>query len=69
MQVKKELIKRETRIQGKIISMMPLMKFASAEPQLARKFRADVNGKIIRASQIMLGTSRKLSSGGVQSGA
>jgi hypothetical protein len=49
--------------------MMPLMKFASAEPQLARKFRADVNGKIIRASQIMLGTSRKLSSGGVQSGA
>lgn len=31
------------------------MKFASAEPQLGRPFLADVNFKIIRSSQFILG--------------
>ncbi|KAG8934607.1 hypothetical protein FRC01_001708 [Tulasnella sp. 417] len=57
--VHKELKRREIKIQGEIISIMPLLTFAAAEPSLSKKFSARPYLRIIKANQILLDRLRE----------
>ncbi|GAA6050447.1 hypothetical protein JCM3770_002600 [Rhodotorula araucariae] len=57
--VQKELIAREVAIQGDLLALMPLMKFASVEPTFGQPFKAPVIARIIRAHQLILDRMRE----------
>ncbi|KAF8305566.1 hypothetical protein DL93DRAFT_2089397 [Clavulina sp. PMI_390] len=49
-----ELAHRETKIQGQILGLMPLVQFAQDEPQMVKKFEGAAIARIIRANQTIL---------------
>ncbi|BGP44750.1 hypothetical protein JCM10450v2_000564 [Rhodotorula kratochvilovae] len=57
--VQKELIAREVAIQGEILALMPIMKFASVEPTFGQPFKALVIARIIRSHQLILDRMRE----------
>ncbi|MBW0463541.1 hypothetical protein O181_003256 [Austropuccinia psidii MF-1] len=56
--VEKDLIDREIQIQNDITALMPLMKFARAEPSFVQPFNAAEYVKIARANQLILDRNR-----------
>ncbi|GAA5834027.1 hypothetical protein JCM9279_004193 [Rhodotorula babjevae] len=57
--VQKELISREVEIQGELLGLMPVMKFASVEPTFGQPFKAPVIARIIRSHQLILDRLRE----------
>ncbi|KPV78386.1 uncharacterized protein RHOBADRAFT_49163 [Rhodotorula graminis WP1] len=57
--VQKELIGREVEIQGELLGLMPIMKFASVEPTFGQPFKAPVIARIIRSHQLILDRLRE----------
>jgi len=55
----KELKKRELKIQAEIISMMPLIVFARAEPSMSKKFDPRLALRAIRVNQVILDRLRE----------
>jgi hypothetical protein len=50
-----ELIARESQIQGAILDLYPLMKFAAIEPAFGQVFQAKTMGNLIAKHQLLLG--------------
>jgi hypothetical protein len=50
-----ELIARESHIQGAILDLYPLMKFAAIEPAFGQVFQAKTMGNLIAKHQLLLG--------------
>ncbi|KAG8888779.1 hypothetical protein FRB98_006791 [Tulasnella sp. 332] len=59
LRVHKELKKRELKIQGDIIGMMPLIMFAKAEPSISRPFNPSLTLRAIKANQVILDRMRE----------
>ncbi|KAG8964460.1 hypothetical protein FRC03_001776 [Tulasnella sp. 419] len=57
--VRKELQRREVKLQRELIEIMPLITFASAEPSLSHKFNPVPPLRIIRANQAILDRLRE----------
>ncbi|TNY20614.1 hypothetical protein DMC30DRAFT_416809 [Rhodotorula diobovata] len=57
--VQKELINREVEIQGELLALMPIMKFASVEPTFGVPFKAAVISRLIRSHQLVLDRLRE----------
>ncbi|GAA6004360.1 hypothetical protein JCM10207_000685 [Rhodosporidiobolus poonsookiae] len=57
--VRDELVARETHIQGELLGLMPLMKFAAVEPTFGSPFKAPTISRVIRAHQLILDRLRE----------
>ncbi|GAA5995099.1 uncharacterized protein JCM10292_004539 [Rhodotorula paludigena] len=57
--VRQELVAREVAIQGELLTLMPLMKFASVEPTFGQPFKAAVIARVIRSHQLILDRLRE----------
>lgn len=54
-----ELVRREGQIQAELLALMPLMKFAAAEPTFGQPFQGATISRIIRSHQTILDRLRE----------
>jgi hypothetical protein len=54
--VRAELVRREGQMQDSILSLMPLLKFTSAEFDFGRAFDVATLSRVVRSHQLILGS-------------